>query len=50
MLPKSSALQNVELRSRVKGYLDKINVDEGKFVKQGQTIFVISNQNTKKNF
>jgi len=41
------ALQNVELRSRVKGYLDKINVDEGKFVKQGQTIFVISNQEYK---
>jgi len=41
------ALQNVELRSRVKGYLDKINVDEGKFVKQGQTLFVISNQEYK---
>lgn len=41
------ALQNVELRSRVKGYLDKINVDEGKFVKQGQVLFVISNQEYK---
>ncbi len=41
------AMQNVELRSRVKGYLDKINVDEGKFVKQGQVLFVISNQEYK---
>jgi membrane fusion protein (multidrug efflux system) len=41
------ALQNVELRSRVKGYLDRINVDEGKFVKQGQVLFVISNQEYK---
>ena len=37
------ALQNVELRSRVKGYLDKVNVDEGKAVKQGQVLFVINN-------
>jgi RND family efflux transporter MFP subunit len=41
------AVQNVELRSRVKGYLDKINVDEGKFVKKGQVIFVLSNQEYK---
>jgi len=41
------ALQNVELRSRVKGYLDKVNVDEGKAVKQGQVLFVISNQEYK---
>lgn len=41
------ALQNVELRSRVKGYLDKVNVDEGKPVKQGQVLFVISNQEYK---
>jgi|WetSurMetagenome_2_1015567.scaffolds.fasta_scaffold24508_2 RND family efflux transporter MFP subunit len=38
------ALQNVELRSRVKGYLDKIYIDEGKFVKQGQILFSISSQ------
>lgn len=38
------ARQNVEIRSRVKGYLDKIYIDEGKFVKQGQILFSISNQ------
>lgn len=41
------ALQNVELRSRVKGYLDKVNVDEGKAVKQGQVLFVISSADYK---
>jgi RND family efflux transporter, MFP subunit len=41
------ALQNVELRSRVKGYLDKVNVDEGKAVKQGQVLFVISSLDYK---
>jgi len=38
------ALQNVELRSRVKGYLDHIYVDEGKTVQQGQPLFSISSQ------
>lgn len=41
------AVQNVELRSRVKGYLDKVNVDEGKFVKRGQVLFVLGNQEYK---
>lgn len=36
------AQQNVEIRTRVKGYLDKIFVDEGKFVKKGQLLFGIS--------
>jgi membrane fusion protein (multidrug efflux system) len=36
------AQQNVEVRTRVKGYLDKIFVDEGKFVKKGQLLFGIS--------
>jgi membrane fusion protein (multidrug efflux system) len=38
------AMQNVELRSRVKGYLDKISVDEGQQVKAGQVLFSISSQ------
>ena len=29
------AVQNVEIRARVKGYLDRILVDEGKQVKKG---------------
>ncbi len=41
------ALQNVELRSRVKGYLEKVNVDEGKAVSQGQVLFVISSLDYK---
>ncbi len=41
------AMQNVELRSRVKGYLDKIEVDEGQSVHAGQILFSISNQEYK---
>lgn len=36
------AVQNVEIRARVKGYLEAIHVDEGKFVQQGQLLFTIS--------
>ncbi|MCC2546466.1 efflux RND transporter periplasmic adaptor subunit [Hymenobacter sp. BT175] len=36
------AVRNVEVRARVKGYLEKIYVDEGQLVKQGQPLFRIS--------
>ncbi|AUD03652.1 efflux RND transporter periplasmic adaptor subunit [Spirosoma pollinicola] len=36
------AVQNVEVRARVAGYLDKILVDEGKSVKQGQLLFQLN--------
>jgi RND family efflux transporter MFP subunit len=36
------SFQNVEIRARVKGYIEKIHVDEGAFVKEGQVIFSIS--------
>jgi membrane fusion protein, multidrug efflux system len=35
------AIQHIELRALEKGYLQNIFVDEGKFVKQGQTMFQI---------
>lgn len=38
------AVQNVELRARVQGFLDKIYVDEGASVKQGQALFSISDR------
>lgn len=38
-----NAVQNVEIRARVKGYLDKVFIDEGKYVKQGQVLFSINN-------
>lgn len=38
------AVQNVEIRARVKGYLDRIFVDEGKQVKRGQIMFTINSQ------
>lgn len=36
------SFQNVEIRARVKGYIEKIHVDEGAFVKEGQLLFSIS--------
>lgn len=36
------SLQNVEIRARVKGYIETIHIDEGKAVKAGQVIFSIS--------
>ncbi len=38
-----NAINNVEIRARVKGYLDKIHVDEGKAVRKGQVLFTINN-------
>lgn len=39
-----SALQNVEIRARVKGYLEKFHIDEGVYVKEGQLLFSINNK------
>ena len=36
------ALRNVEVRSRLKGFLEKIYVDEGMPVRKGQTLFKIN--------
>lgn len=36
------AVKNVEIRSRIKGYLERIMVDEGKEVRKGQPLFKIS--------
>jgi len=38
------SLQNVEIRAKIKGYIEKIYVDEGKSVKAGQILFSISNK------
>ncbi len=35
--------QNVEIRSKINGYLEKIYVDEGSHVKAGQVLFKLSN-------
>lgn len=41
------SVQNVELRSRVKGFIEAIHVDEGKPVKAGQLLFSISSKEYK---
>ena len=38
------AVQNVEIRARVNGYLENIYVDEGKVVENGQLLFKINDQ------
>jgi RND family efflux transporter MFP subunit len=38
------SIQNVELRARVKGFIEKIHVDEGQHVQAGQVLFTISSQ------
>lgn len=39
-----NALQNVEVRARVKGFIENIFVDEGETVRKGQTLFSISSK------
>lgn len=36
------AVQNVEIRSRISGFLERIHVDEGSFVTKGQLLFSIN--------
>jgi len=38
------SVQNVEIRARIKGFIEKVYVDEGKAVRQGQTLFTISSR------
>ena len=38
------SLQNVEIRARVRGFVEDIHVDEGQYVKAGQLLFSISSQ------
>lgn len=38
------AIQNVEVRARVSGYLEKIHIDEGASVSEGQVLFSINNR------
>jgi membrane fusion protein (multidrug efflux system) len=38
------SVQNVELRARVKGFIEKIHVDEGQSVQAGQLLFTVSSQ------
>ena len=39
-----NALQNVEVRSRISGFIETILVDEGQTVHKGQTLFTISSK------
>lgn len=39
-----NAVQNVEIRTRIKGYIESVFVDEGHAVHKGQTLFSISSK------
>jgi RND family efflux transporter MFP subunit len=41
------AIQNIEIRSRVKGFIEKIHVDEGEIVSKDQILFTISSHEFK---
>lgn len=43
------SLQNVELRTHVKGFIEKIHVDEGQSVKQGQLLFSLTSREFREN-
>jgi RND family efflux transporter MFP subunit len=43
------ALKNIEVRSRVRGFLEKVFVDEGVAVKKGQLLFKLNDQEFKVN-
>ena len=38
------AINNIEIRARVNGYLDKIHIDEGQEVREGQILFSINDE------
>ena len=42
-----SARRNVEIRARIEGFLEKIMVDEGQYIKKGQAMFAINNEEQK---
>src|SRR5690606_3372895 len=39
-----TSVQNIEIRARIDGYIEKVLTDEGRFVKAGQLLFSISSQ------
>jgi membrane fusion protein (multidrug efflux system) len=44
-----NSLQNVEIRTRVKGFIEKIHVDEGKPVREGQILFTLGGREFQEN-
>lgn len=41
---KINSFMNVDIRTKIKGFIENIHVDEGKFVQQGQLLFSISSR------
>ena len=43
------SLRNVEIRTRIKGFIEKIHVDEGKPVRNGQLLFTLGSRELQEN-
>lgn len=43
------SLRNVEIRTRIKGFIEKIHVDEGRPVRNGQLLFTLGSRELKEN-
>jgi membrane fusion protein (multidrug efflux system) len=43
------SIQNVEIRTHVKGFIEKIHVDEGKPVRKGQILFTLGSREFREN-
>jgi RND family efflux transporter MFP subunit len=43
------SLRNVEIRTRVKGFIEKIHVDEGRPVREGQILFTLGGRELREN-
>lgn len=43
------SLQNVEIRAKVRGYIEQIHVDEGKMVREGDILFTLSSRAFQEN-
>ncbi|WP_343605274.1 efflux RND transporter periplasmic adaptor subunit [Fluviicola sp.] len=39
-----AAIKNIEIRAKATGYLEKVHVDEGSYVREGQLLFSINNR------
>jgi membrane fusion protein (multidrug efflux system) len=39
-----AAVKNIEIRAKAAGYLEKVHVDEGSYVREGQLLFSINNR------
>ena len=42
-IAKIAATEKVDIRAKIKGFVEKIHIDEGQYVRKGQSLFTINN-------